>query len=134
MNKSKVDRDGRTALHCAVVDGLVERVRSLLADGADVNAHDKAGWTPLHFAVQRHWLEIATLLVEHKANIEAQDAHGNTPLSNAVFDSRGRGEMIELLRSAGADPTRQNRHGVSPLSLARSIGNYDVARFFADLP
>jgi hypothetical protein len=27
-----------------------------------------------------------------------------------------------------------NHHGVSPLSLARTIANYDVAQFFADLP
>lgn len=43
------------------------------------------------------------------------------------------GEMIALLRRAGADPLRENHHGVSPLSLARDIGNYDVAQFFSDL-
>jgi hypothetical protein len=42
--------------------------------------------------------------------------------------------MIVFLRQAGADPIRQNHHGVSPLSLARKIGNYDVAQFFSDLP
>ena len=42
--------------------------------------------------------------------------------------------MIRLLREAGADPFTENRHGVSPVSLARSIENHDVAQFFSDLP
>ena len=29
---------------------------------------------------------------------------------------------------------RKNRHGVSPVSLARNIANYDVAQFFTDVP
>jgi ankyrin repeat protein len=41
--------------------------------------------------------------------------------------------MIHLLRQHGADPLRTNHYGVSPLSLARTIGNYDVSQFFADL-
>ena len=54
--------------------------------------------------------------------------------ATAVFNSRGSGELIELLRRHGADPYRENFHGVSPLGLARDIGNYDVAQFFQDLP
>jgi ankyrin repeat protein len=130
----KTDRDGRTELHHAVIDGHLEIVRSLLAAGGDVTVQDKAGWTPLHFAAQRGAIEIATLLIQHKAGVDVQDTFGNTPLLRAVFESRGRGEMIALLRRAGADPLQKNRHGVSPLSLARTIANYDVAQFFSDLP
>jgi ankyrin repeat protein len=133
MSKTMTDRDGRTELHHAIIDGQLEQVRSLLDGGADANAHDKTGWTSLHFAAQRFALEIATLLIQHGADVEAQDAYGGTPLFRAVFESRGRGEMIDLLRRAGADSKRQNSRGVSPLSLARTIGNYDVAQFFSDL-
>lgn len=51
----------------------------------------------------------------------------------AVFNCRGNGEIIELLRSHGADPFAQNAHGVSPVELARKIDNHDVRQFFADL-
>jgi uncharacterized protein len=55
-------------------------------------------------------------------------------LSDAVFNSRGHGGLIAILRKRGADPYRKNHHGVSPLDLARTIANFDVAQFFADLP
>jgi len=45
-----------------------------------------------------------------------------------------RGGLIALLRSHGADPHAENKHGVSPVSLARTIANYDIAQFFKDLP
>jgi ankyrin repeat protein len=51
------------------------------------------------------------------------------PLSHAVFESRGRGEMIRLLLSFGADKALKNKHGVSPENLARTIANYDVSIF-----
>jgi ankyrin repeat protein len=131
--KTRVDREGRTELHYAALDGKSRRVRAFLSGGADPSAKDKAGWTPLHAAVQSYRLEVAALLIQHGAEVDAQDANGNTPLSTAVFESRGRGQMIALLRRAGADPLRKNHHGVSPLNLARDIANYDVAQFFADL-
>jgi hypothetical protein len=52
----------------------------------------------------------------------------------AVFSSKGDGELIRLLRSNGADPMHRNRAGQTPVGVARLIANYDVARFFADLP
>jgi ankyrin repeat protein len=73
-------------------------------------------------------------LLDAGAPVNARDANGNTPLSDAVFRSRGRGDVIKLLRDRGADPTLKNNHGVSPLSLAHTIANYDVRQFFADLP
>jgi hypothetical protein len=42
--------------------------------------------------------------------------------------------LIELLRSHGADPRHENRHGQSPVGLARLIGNYNVADYFSDIP
>jgi hypothetical protein len=51
-----------------------------------------------------------------------------------VFNSRGRGELIRMLRERGTDPLRANSFGQTPLGLSRLIGNFDVAQFFADLP
>ncbi len=129
-----LDRAGRSRLHYAAKDNDAERVRSCIAEGLDVSAPDRDGWTPLHFAAQECALEAATLLIDAGAKVDAADLHGNTPLFRAVFNSRGRGEMIALLRKSGANPGLVNKHGLTPVSLSRTIANFDVAQFFADWP
>ena len=42
--------------------------------------------------------------------------------------------LIQLCARRGADPRVKNKHGVSPVKLARTIANYDVRQFFTDLP
>lgn len=123
------DRDGRTCLFQAVVDGNGEITSLLIENGANVAIQDNEGETPLHFAAREYQLRIAELLLRAGAVVDAQDLHGNTPLARAVFASRGRGEMIKLLIAHGADRANKNNYGVSPLSLAESIGNYDVLQF-----
>lgn len=129
-----VDEYGRTELHYAARDGDAARVRALLTAGSDANAADDNGWTALHFACQAGSAPVVRQLLEAGAAVSPRDSHGNTPLSTGVFNSRGKGEVIKLLRTAGADPYAQNAHGVSPVSLARTIANYDVRQFFGDLP
>jgi ankyrin repeat protein len=129
-----VDRAGRTPLHYAAADGATAETMRLLAAAADPNAQDDDGWTPLHFAAQSGSADIARALIARGAKVDPRDSHGNTPLFRAVFASSGEGTVIALLRSAGADPHAANASGVTPLELARTIANFDVARFFADLP
>lgn len=129
-----VDREGRTPLHYAAMANDVDVIRARLAAGADLNFGDKLGFTPLHLAAQEDSLDAARVLIEHGADIDRKNSFGNTPLFAAVFNSRGRGDLILLLRERGADPLSVNNSGQTPVGLARLIGNYDVAQFFADLP
>lgn len=124
------DSDGRTALHHAVINGDEGIVQALLCANADVHIADSDGWTPLHFAARGYHLALAEVLLEAGADIEALDSHGNTPLFRATFESRGRGDMIQLLMRHGADAGHANKHGVSPAGLAATIANYDVAKWF----
>ena len=73
------------------------------------------------------------MLLDASARVDATDSHGNTPLFRATFESRGNGDMIELLRTRGADPRVSNQSGVTPVELARTIANFDVAQFYEDL-
>lgn len=123
------DRDGRTPLMHATVESNAALASVLITHGADVNLVDSHGWSALHFAAQESDIQIASILLEHGAQVDAQDDHGNTPLNNAVFSSRGRGDLIKLFLSRGADKELKNKYGISPLDLAESIGNYDVAQF-----
>lgn len=127
------DRQGRTELHSAAADGDAAEVQRLLDAGAQANLQDASGWSPLHFAAQACSAECVKALLRANADVSLRDAHGNSVLLRAVFASRGDGAVIRLLRGAGADPWVQNSHGVSPVSLARSIANHDVAVHFADL-
>jgi len=121
-----VDEYGRTGLHYAARDGNVARVEALLSTGADPRAADDNGWMPLHFAVQAFAPAACEALLQAGSPVNAQDVHGNTPLWRAVFDSRGRGEVIAVLRRHGADAGIANTSGVSPADLAARIANYDV--------
>lgn len=109
-------------------------VAARLTAGDDPSLGDRLGFTALHLAAQEGAVEAARLLLDLGADVDPVNQYGNTPLFVAVFNSRGRGEMIALLRERGADPYKANDAGQSPVVLARLIGNYDVARFFADLP
>ena len=129
-SKGSLDRTGRSELHYAVADRNLERVKELVRQRMNVNLADRNGWTPLHFAAQNNDAETARFLLDSGAAVDPQDSYGNTPLLRAVFNSRGNGELIVLLRQRGADAESKNKSGVSPVSLARSIGNYDIARFF----
>jgi ankyrin repeat protein len=129
-----VDEYGRTPLHYAAVDGDAKLVSKLLLEGANPNAADDRGWVPLHCAAQAISGPVTALLLSAGANIEAKDVYGNTPLHRAVASSRGAGEVIILLRKAGAAATTTNNYGVSPLASAREVTNFDLAQFFTDLP
>lgn len=88
----------------------------------------------MHFAAQEGSVTVAQLLLQQHARVDQTDRFGNTPLWTAVFNSRGDGRLIDLLRQGGADPLKANHSGQTPLGLARLIANYDVAQFVADLP
>jgi uncharacterized protein len=108
-------------------------VARLLAAGLDPNLGDKNGFVPLHFAAQNWHPDVAGLLLAGGAEVDARNRYGNTALWTAVFNSNGRGELIDLLRAAGADPHAVNRAGKTPVGLARLIANHDVRQYFADL-
>jgi uncharacterized protein len=128
-----VDEHGRTALHYAAADGQASAVRTLLNQGADPNQQDDDGWTPPHFAAQATSAEATRLLLAAGAATHLTDSFGNTALLRAVFSSQGHGAVIALLMDAGADPCAANSSGVSPVGLARTIANFDVAQFFSDV-
>jgi len=55
------------ALHQAAADGDIERVKSLIAKGVDINARDKEGRTALTLAKEKEHKEIVVLLRMHEA-------------------------------------------------------------------
>ncbi|TVT62627.1 ankyrin repeat domain-containing protein [Amycolatopsis rhizosphaerae] len=128
-----VDNQGRTPLHAAALRGDPAEVEQLIAAGADPSTADNNGFTPLHLAAQEGHVGAARALLDGGAEIDRRNRFGNTALFVAVFNSRGRGDLILLLRERGADPMAENASGQTPIGLARLIANFDVAQYFADL-
>ncbi len=114
----------------AALFDYIELVGILIDAGADVNLKDRRGFTAFHYAAQEKCEQVAQKLIDAGADVNSQDVNGNSPLSSAVFYSRGEGQLIRVLRRSGADDNLSNKHGVSPLQLAKTIANYDVAQFF----
>lgn len=128
-----MDKAERSPLHIAAMEDDVPTVEALLSNGDSPDVQDEQGFTPLHFAAQQHSLSAAAALLNAGATVDVENAFGNTALFVAVFNSNGRGELIRLLRSHGADPLLSNASGQTPVGLARLIDNYDVAQFFKDI-
>ncbi len=126
------DRDGRTLLFYAVLENNLDIVKLLIKEGANLNVKDKLGWSPLHYAINEHNPEMVKLLITNGAKINVKDSFGNTPIWRAVFASKGRGDIIELLLLNGADPAIKNNSGISAIDLAKTIANYDVKQFFPE--
>ncbi|CAB1344933.1 unnamed protein product [Coregonus sp. 'balchen'] len=75
--------DGITALHQACIDGNMEVMVFLLAQGANINQVDSEGWTPLHVAATCGNLEITDFLLQQGASLTAVNCDGDVPLDIA---------------------------------------------------
>lgn len=90
---------------------------------------DSNGFTPLMYCIQNDRNEMIDFLLDQNANINKQNKAGNTALFYAVFCSKNKIDIIEKLLNKGADMNLQNKSGISPLSLANTMANKNVANF-----
>ncbi len=96
--------------------GDLVTVRSLLAQGADVNAKDKNGNTALIEAARTGKAEVVTALVAASADLNAQNKDGWTPPMRAVFAAQA--TTLKILVDAGARLDLVNNKGQSVVDLA----------------
>lgn len=97
-----------------------ERVRELLAAGAEVDAAQPDGMTALLWAAHLDELELARALVGAGADVRRSSHHGVTALSLAC--ANGNGDLVELLLSSGADPRTTLPGGETALMTAARTG------------
>jgi ankyrin repeat protein len=88
-----------TALHAALAGPNPGIARTLVAQGADVNARQESGFTPLHEAAQNGDLAMVRFLLDHGADAQAKLDDGKTPLD--VAEAHGRIEVAAVLRQRG---------------------------------
>lgn len=108
------------ALVQAIEAGQIDKVKSLVAQGADVNAVDLIGRTPFHSAAFYNRGDVAELLLSKSAKVNSPDVYGLTPLHAAVL--AGSKPLVELLIREGADVNAATAAGITPLHLAAATG------------
>ena len=106
-----------------------EAVRSLLKQGANVNATQADGTTALHWASYRDDLESADLLIRSGANVNARNDLGATPLWAAC--QNGSESMVRRLLTAGANPNAALLLGETPVMVAARSGSPAVVELLA---
>lgn len=114
------------AAFCSSGDAALRMVKALQAAGLSVNARDKSSSDKgrssmaIHSAVYcGHTQLVAYLLKQKGALLNEVNVDGYTPLMIAV--ERGRGDMVDLLLAAGADPRQKNEDGLSALDVADKV-------------
>jgi cytohesin len=115
-------------LFSEIDNGDVQKIKQLLAKGANVHGKDKYGRNLLHSAVQSGKKEIVELVIDKGANIDAKDKDGQSPLHIAIHD--GNMEIVELLISKGANINVKDNDGITPLYLAtdKDFTNSDIIK------
>jgi ankyrin repeat protein len=114
----------RPSLAQAAKKGDKDALRTLLKQGAKVDAVEGDGTTALLWASYRDDLESADLLILAGAPVNAANDLGATPLWAA--SQNGSSAMVRRLLKAGANPNLALQAGETPLMVASRAGSVDV--------
>lgn len=114
-------------LYDAALDGNLEKVKSFINNGFDVNQANEDGHTVLMLASFNGHTEICEYLLDKDAHIEARDPNGRTAL---MFASTGPfPETVKLLLDSDANPNSVDHvEKFTPLMHAAAEGHLDVVK------
>jgi ankyrin repeat protein len=128
------NRSGLSVLSMAARSGSIKIVELLIAAGANVLDKNLNNALPYDLAVIYGHDVLAELLIERMnqvvPEIDRQDNKGATLLMNAAVAADLK--MLEDLIDAGADPSRRDRTGHTPLSYAVSHDLEQVVKILRD--
>jgi ankyrin repeat protein len=108
-------------------------MRLLIDRGADVNrvATHRLAVTPLHAALFGRQVDAALMLIERGADValarggSGWKRAGWTPLHYAA--GMGFSTLVQPLLDRGADPSRPDEEGKTPLDVATDANHHDIA-------
>ncbi len=118
------EEHGHEAMHRAAEAGLVDAMRWLQAQGADVNARNDYGETPMHREVSLGQVDAMRCLQAQGADINARDRYGDTPMHREV--SLGQVDAMRCLQAQGADINARNDDGKTQMHEAAEAGHVDA--------
>ncbi len=115
------------ALHNAILEGNLAKVKEFVESGTDVDMKDKLGWTPAYWALSAGQKDIFEYLLNKDADITARtNIMGLTLLHQA--SRAGFTEIVEQLIAKGTDVNVKDKAGSPPLQFAASEGHEDIVK------
>ncbi len=102
-------------------NGCDDLAKTLLADGASLQARDREANTPLSRAARAGHASLVELFASKGATLDERNLKGSTPLFLAVENNRT--AIVELLLRLGAKPDIPGRSELTPLAAAAFNGN-----------
>ncbi|MBC8867858.1 MAG: ankyrin repeat domain-containing protein [Planctomycetes bacterium] len=105
-------------VHIALNDP--QKVKGLLAEGANVNGKDGEGNTLLHAAAGSGVTEVVEVLIAHGADVRAKNKLGDTPLHEVAATEYAEAAKLLIARGAAVDARNKLRH--TPLHTAAITG------------
>jgi ankyrin repeat protein len=109
--------------------GDVSLIRSLLAEGADVDSvvDGRYPWTPLMQASFRGHTNAARLLLEHGADPDHEDLDCYRSVTLAAAE--GHWDIVRLLVERGANATKGDGQSTTALGYAEAQGEEEMIRY-----
>ncbi|XP_076835505.1 ankycorbin [Brachyhypopomus gauderio] len=127
---TKLDSEGRSALHVAASRGQAECLAAILTHGTDVSVVDGSGSSALHLAVKNNQLECARKLLQSKCVVDAVDCSGRTALHLAA--ASGNVGIVQLLCEHKCSVNLKDADGLTPLLLSARNVHAEVCRSLLD--
>lgn len=140
LARSSSPQQPTTPLSLAAAGGDAAQIRTLIAQGADVNARDKDGLTALMWAARKGDTEAARVLIDARADLNVRDcvSAGWTPLMHAIHKNQN--DLARLLIERGADVNATTgdcregkvQGGQTALTYAAANDNAEIVRALLD--
>lgn len=125
---------GRTPLHEAVTENLVECCEMLLEHGADDAIQSATLSTPFHTAAACGSVECMEVLLRHseapEEKVNELDKNRSSALHKCAFDGDVR--VSRWLVEHGAEVDARDNMGVTPLLVAVKMGQKDVTKYLLE--
>ncbi|CAC5391397.1 unnamed protein product [Mytilus coruscus] len=126
---NKIDSQGLTSLHTAVLRGHVETVETLLNYAVDVNKTSNNGNTVLHIAIRMGRIGIIKLLLNKSPDLYVMNRDGYSPFHEAC--DLGNANVVSLLIAHDSTLIRRADHfGNMPLTIAKNRGHQELVDLF----
>ncbi|MHC4538871.1 MAG: ankyrin repeat domain-containing protein [Planctomycetota bacterium] len=117
-------------IHMAAFVGSVDKLRSFIKAGMDIDTKDEKGRTPLLRAIMGKHIDAVEFLINNGADVNTRDEQGYVPLVHALWTLDS--DIVKLLLEKGVDVQANDTSGYTPLHWAVMIGSKELTELILD--